>query len=94
VEPVARSDSWLLICYRGCGVSLSTAESEGRASRVAGRLRDLSRFDAGAGEVPAGKTPMGRVSDVGSLAVFLAPDESAWITGKVIRAAGGLFVAT
>src|SRR6266404_3325902 len=28
------------------------------------------------------------------LAVFLASDESAWITGEVIRAAGGLVVAT
>jgi hypothetical protein len=26
--------------------------------------------------------------------VFLASDESAWITGEVIRAAGGLVVAT
>jgi hypothetical protein len=26
--------------------------------------------------------------------VFLASDESAWITGEVIRAAGGLIVAT
>ena len=28
------------------------------------------------------------------LAVFLASDESAWITGEVIRAAGGSVVAT
>jgi len=28
--------------------------------------------------------------DIAPLAVFLASDESAWITGEVIRAAGGL----
>ncbi|HEV3305914.1 MAG TPA: SDR family oxidoreductase [Candidatus Sulfotelmatobacter sp.] len=36
----------------------------------------------------------GRVTDIAPLAVFLASDESAWITGEVIRAAGGLVVAT
>jgi 3-oxoacyl-[acyl-carrier protein] reductase len=53
-------------------------------------------FDAGAGAVLAAKTPLGRlgrVSDIAPLAVFLASDESAWITGEVIRAAGGLIVA-
>jgi 3-oxoacyl-[acyl-carrier protein] reductase len=50
-----------------------------------------------AGAVLAGKTPLGRlgrVTDIAPLAVFLASDESAWITGEVIRAAGGLVVAT
>jgi 3-oxoacyl-[acyl-carrier protein] reductase len=54
-------------------------------------------FDGGAGAVLAGKTPLGRlgrVTDIAPLAVFLASDESAWITGEVIRAAGGLVVAT
>jgi 3-oxoacyl-[acyl-carrier protein] reductase len=54
-------------------------------------------FDGGAGAVLAAKTPLGRigrVSDIAPLAVFLASDESAWITGEVIRAAGGLVVAT
>jgi 3-oxoacyl-[acyl-carrier protein] reductase len=54
-------------------------------------------FEGGAGAVLAGKTPLGRlgrVSDIAPLAVFLASDESAWITGEVIRAAGGLVVAT
>jgi 3-oxoacyl-[acyl-carrier protein] reductase len=53
-------------------------------------------FDGGAGAVLAGKTPLGRlgrVTDIAPLAVFLASDESAWITGEVIRAAGGLVVA-
>jgi 3-oxoacyl-[acyl-carrier protein] reductase len=48
-------------------------------------------FDGGAGAVLAGKTPLGRlgrVTDIAPLAVFLAADESAWITGEVIRAAG------
>ena len=54
-------------------------------------------FDSGAGVVLANKTPLGRlgrVTDIAPLAVFLASDESAWITGEVIRAAGGLVVAT
>src|SRR5580658_6459030 len=54
-------------------------------------------FDGGAGAVLASKTPLGRlgrVTDIAPLAVFLASDESAWITGEVIRAAGGLVVAT
>jgi 3-oxoacyl-[acyl-carrier protein] reductase len=53
-------------------------------------------FDSGAGAVLAAKTPLGRlgrVTDIAPLAVFLASDESVWITGEVIRAAGGL-VAT
>jgi 3-oxoacyl-[acyl-carrier protein] reductase len=54
-------------------------------------------FEGGAGAVLAEKTPLGRlgrVDDIAPLAVFLASDESAWITGEVIRAAGGLGVAT
>jgi 3-oxoacyl-[acyl-carrier protein] reductase len=54
-------------------------------------------FAGGAGAVLAAKTPLGRlgrVTDIAPLAVFLASDESAWITGEVVRAAGGLIVAT
>ena len=38
-------------------------------------------------------TPLGRPGqpqDIAPLAVFLASDESAWLTGESIRAAGGL----
>jgi 3-oxoacyl-[acyl-carrier protein] reductase len=54
-------------------------------------------FEGGAGAALANKTPLGRlgrVADIAPLAVFLASDESAWITGEVIRASGGLVVAT
>ncbi len=54
-------------------------------------------FDEGAGAALANKTPLGRlgrVTDIAPLAVFLASDDSAWISGEVIRAAGGLVVAT
>jgi 3-oxoacyl-[acyl-carrier protein] reductase len=64
-------------------------ETEGNAA--------AGTFDGGAGEVLAAKTPLGRVgrvNDIAPLAVFLASDEAAWITGEVIRAAGGLVVAT
>jgi 3-oxoacyl-[acyl-carrier protein] reductase len=53
-------------------------------------------FEGGAGAVLAGKTPLGRlgrITGIAPLAVFLASDESAWITGEVIRAAGGLVVS-
>jgi 3-oxoacyl-[acyl-carrier protein] reductase len=39
------------------------------------------------------QTPLGRIGQVGDIApiaVFLASDESAWLTGEVILAAGGL----
>src|SRR6202045_2081679 len=42
-------------------------------------------FEGGAGAVLAAKTPLGRLgrfSDIAPLAVFLASDESAWITGE------------
>jgi NAD(P)-dependent dehydrogenase (short-subunit alcohol dehydrogenase family) len=32
-------------------------------------------------------------TDIVPLAVFLASDESAWITGEIVRAAGGVVVA-
>src|SRR4030088_871573 len=54
-------------------------------------------FDGGAGAVLAGKTPLGRlgrVTDIAPLAVVLGAGGVAWITGEVIRAAGGLVVAT
>jgi 3-oxoacyl-[acyl-carrier protein] reductase len=38
-------------------------------------------------------TPLGRLatpSDIAPIAVFLASDESAWITGDTIFASGGL----
>src|SRR5580693_8016760 len=63
-------------------------ETEGNAS--------AGTFERGAGDVLAGKTPLGRlgrVTDIAPLAVFLASEESAWSTGEVIRAAGGLVVA-
>jgi 3-oxoacyl-[acyl-carrier protein] reductase len=53
-------------------------------------------FEGGAGAVLAANTPLGRlgrVTDIAPLAVFLASDESSWITGEIIRVAGGLVVA-
>ncbi len=69
-------------------ISPGHTETEGNAT--------AGTFDGGAGAVLAEKTPfgrLGRVTDIAPLAVFLASDESAWITGEVIRAAGGLIVA-
>jgi 3-oxoacyl-[acyl-carrier protein] reductase len=33
---------------------------------------------------------IGQVGDIAPIAVFLASDESAWLTGEVILATGGL----
>jgi 3-oxoacyl-[acyl-carrier protein] reductase len=63
-------------------------ETEGNAA--------AGTFEGGAGAALAEKTPLGRlgrVTDIAPLAVFLASDDSAWITGEVIRASGGLVVA-
>jgi 3-oxoacyl-[acyl-carrier protein] reductase len=71
--------------------AISPGHTETEGNIAAGTFAD------GAGTVLAGKTPLGRlgrVTDIAPLAVFLASDESAWITGEVIRAAGGLVVAT
>jgi 3-oxoacyl-[acyl-carrier protein] reductase len=70
-------------------ISPGHTETEGNIS--------AGTFDDGDGAALAAKTPLGRlgrVSDIAPLAVFLASDESSWITGEVIRAAGGLVVAT
>ena len=64
-------------------------ETEGNAA--------AGTFEGGAGAALAAKTPLGRLaraSDIAPLAVFLASAESGWITGEVIRASGGLIVAT
>jgi 3-oxoacyl-[acyl-carrier protein] reductase len=39
-------------------------------------------------QVPLGRT--GRVGDIASIAVFLASDDSAWLTGEQLLASGGL----
>jgi NAD(P)-dependent dehydrogenase (short-subunit alcohol dehydrogenase family) len=51
-----------------------------------------ARLLVGSEKTPLGR--FGRVSDIAPLAVFLASNESAWITGEVIRAAGGIVVGT
>jgi 3-oxoacyl-[acyl-carrier protein] reductase len=85
------------------GLSLELAPRKIRVNAIApghteteGNL-SAGTFEGGAGAALAEKTPLGRlgrVTDIAPLAVFLASDESAWITGEVIRAAGGLVVAT
>ena len=50
-------------------------------------------FDASFFTSMIAQTPLGRVGqpdDIGKIAVFLASDDSAWITGEVMQAAGGL----
>jgi 3-oxoacyl-[acyl-carrier protein] reductase len=69
-------------------ISPGHTETEGNAA--------AGTFEGEAGAVLAEQTPLarlGRVTDIAPLAVFLASDESGWITGEVIRAAGGLVFA-
>jgi 3-oxoacyl-[acyl-carrier protein] reductase len=68
----------------------------GRAVAVQGDLSkaaDVKRLFEETKKAFVRNTPMGRVGlpqDFAPLAVFPAPDESAWITGGRIRVAGGL----
>src|SRR5207249_10832905 len=68
----------------------STTETEGNVA--AGTFEGGAAAAVLAGQTRLGR--LGRVTDIAPLAVFLASDESAWITGEVIRAADGLVVAT
>jgi NAD(P)-dependent dehydrogenase (short-subunit alcohol dehydrogenase family) len=88
---------------KGIGAGIATALAAAGAQVAVNYSSDregaerITKTIGGAGAILAEKTPLGRlgrVSDIAPLAVFLASDESAWITGEVIRAAGGLVVAT
>ncbi len=46
------------------------------------------RYDAAVKGTPLGRA--GRPDDIGKIVVFLASDESYWITGQLIQAAGGV----
>jgi 3-oxoacyl-[acyl-carrier protein] reductase len=46
------------------------------------------RYDAAVKGTPLGRA--GQPDDIGKIAVFLASDESYWITGQLIQAAGGV----
>jgi 3-oxoacyl-[acyl-carrier protein] reductase len=85
------------------GLALELAPRKIRVNAIAPGHTETERnitagtFEGGAAAVLAEKMPfgrLGRVDDIAPPAVFLASDESAWITGEVIRAAGGLVVAT
>jgi len=85
------------------GLALELASRRIRANAIAPGHTETEgnvgagTFQGGAGAVLAEKTPLGRlgrITDIAPLAVFLASEESDWITGEVIRAAGVLVVAT
>jgi 3-oxoacyl-[acyl-carrier protein] reductase len=66
-------------------VAPGPTETEGTA--------DLGMFKGESGARMAENTPLGRLGtpeDIAPAVVFLASDESAWITGEIIRAAGGV----
>ena len=66
-------------------VAPGTTESEGTA--------ELNLFEGDEGKKLIAATPLGRLGtpdDIARVVVFLASDESAWITGEVIRASGGM----
>jgi 3-oxoacyl-[acyl-carrier protein] reductase len=52
-----------------------------------GFMKD-ERYDAAVKGTPLGRA--GKPGDIGKVAVFLASDESYWITGQLIQAAGGV----
>jgi 3-oxoacyl-[acyl-carrier protein] reductase len=66
-------------------VSPGATETEG--AHAVGAMSEVSQQQYSDG------TPLGRIGqpqDIARLAVFLASDESSWITGEVIHASGGL----
>jgi 3-oxoacyl-[acyl-carrier protein] reductase len=66
-------------------VAPGTTESEGTS--------DLHLFEGDEGKRIIASTPLGRLgtsTDIARVVVFLASDDSAWVTGEVIRASGGL----
>jgi 3-oxoacyl-[acyl-carrier protein] reductase len=66
-------------------VAPGTTESEGTS--------DLHLFEGDEGKKVIASTPLGRLgtpADIARVVVFLASDDSAWVTGEIIRASGGL----
>lgn len=66
-------------------VAPGTTESEG--------TEELNLFSGEEGKKIIASTPLGRLgvpADIARVVAFLASDESEWITGEVIRAAGGM----
>jgi 3-oxoacyl-[acyl-carrier protein] reductase len=66
-------------------VAPGTTESEGTS--------DLNLFEGEEGKKVIASTPLGRLgtpADIARVVVFLASDESAWVTGEIIRASGGM----
>ena len=80
----------------GARVAVNYSFDRKGAERVAQAIAK-GTFEGAAGAALAEKTPLGRlgrVTDIEPLTPFLASDESAWITGEIIRASGGLVVAS
>jgi 3-oxoacyl-[acyl-carrier protein] reductase len=70
---------------RGNAVAPGTTESEGTSK--------LHLFEGDEGKKLIASTPLGRLGtpvDIARVVVFLASDDSAWVTGEVIRASGGM----
>ena len=65
-------------------IAPGTTESEGTT--------DLNLFEGEGGKKAIASTPLGRLGtpdDIARVVGFLASDDAAWVTGEVIRAAGG-----
>lgn len=67
--------------------ALNPGYTETEGAQATGIFTDEVKQQAAAG------TPLGRIAkpaDIAPLAVFLASDDSAWITGETVRVSGGL----
>ena len=54
-----------------------------------------NRLVAALGEGVVGTIPLGRIGqpeDIGAAAVYLASDDASWVTGKILRVDGGVFM--
>ena len=67
--------------------SINPGMIETEGSHAAGFIgSDFEKFAVS--QTPLGR--VGRVGDIGSIAVFLASDDAAWLTGEHLIAAGGM----
>jgi 3-oxoacyl-[acyl-carrier protein] reductase len=55
-------------------------------------IADLGAFEGEFGKIAVAGTPLGRFGkpeDIARAVLFLASDESSWITGEILRSSGG-----
>ncbi len=68
--------------------SINPGNTESEGTIAMGATSDSDMVKGMVSQTPLGR--QGKPEDIGKLAVFLASDDSSWITGELIRSSGGL----